>query len=78
MDYGFGWAWSALGLLLMNLGWAGLRVLEPIPNTDLYLSATATTPASAGWYLMAGMTCTLFPGRRRLAPPVTPDRLAPC
>ena len=34
MGYGFDWAWSGLGLVFMGLGWAGLRILEPIPNTD--------------------------------------------
>ena len=33
MGYGFGWAWSVLDLAFMGLGWAGLRILEPIPNT---------------------------------------------
>ena len=34
MGYGFDWAWSGLGLVFMGLGWAGLSILEPIPNTD--------------------------------------------
>ena len=33
MGYGFDWAWSGLGLVFVGLGWARLRVLEPIPNT---------------------------------------------
>ena len=33
MGYGFDWAWSGLGLVLMGLGWAELKILEPIPNT---------------------------------------------
>ena len=33
MGYGFEWAWSGLGLVFMGLGWAGLKILEPIPNT---------------------------------------------
>ena len=31
--YGFDWAWSGMGLVFMGLGWAGLRILGPIPNT---------------------------------------------
>ena len=33
MGYGFGWAWSGLGLVFMDLGWVGLRILEPMTNT---------------------------------------------
>ena len=33
MGYGFGWAWSGLGLVFMGLNGAGLSILEPIPNT---------------------------------------------
>ena len=33
MGYRFDWAWSGLGLVFMGLGWAELRILEPIPNT---------------------------------------------
>ena len=33
MGYGFDWAWSGLGLVFMGLGWAGMRIIEPIPNT---------------------------------------------
>ena len=35
MGYGFDWALSGLGLVFMGLGWAGLRILEPILNTGL-------------------------------------------
>ena len=35
MGYGFDWAWSGLGLVFMGLGWAGLRILEPMANTAL-------------------------------------------
>ena len=35
MGYGFDWAWSGLGLVFMGLGWAGLRILEPVPNYGL-------------------------------------------
>ena len=35
MGYGFEWARSGLGLVLMGLCWAGLRMLEPIPNTAM-------------------------------------------
>ena len=34
MGYGFHWAWSELGLVFMGLGWAELRILEPMTNTD--------------------------------------------
>ena len=35
MGYGFDWVWSGLGLVFMGLGWAGLRILEPMANTGL-------------------------------------------
>ena len=33
MGYGFDWAWSGLSLVFMSLGWAGLRILEPMTIT---------------------------------------------
>ena len=33
VGYRFDWAWSGLGLMFIGLGWAGLRILEPIANT---------------------------------------------
>ena len=33
MGYGFDWAWSGLGLVFMGLGWAVLRIFEPMTNT---------------------------------------------
>ena len=39
MGHGFDWAWSGLGLVFTDLSWTGLRILEPIPNTGLYLSS---------------------------------------
>ena len=33
MGYGFDWALSGLGLVFMGLGWAVLRILEPMTNT---------------------------------------------
>ena len=33
MGYGFDWTWSGLGLVFM--GWAGLRIVEPMTNTDI-------------------------------------------
>ena len=43
MGYGFDWAWSGLGLVFMGLGWAGLKILEPIPNTGAWGLSLAKT-----------------------------------
>ena len=40
MGYGFEWAWSGLGLVFMGLGWAGLRILDPMTNTGVVAEET--------------------------------------
>ena len=44
MDYGFGQAWFGLSLVFMGLGWAGLRILKPIPNTAPTVELEPTSP----------------------------------
>ena len=46
--YGFNWAWSGLGLVFMGLDWAGLRVLEPIPNAAPNISRVVSVTYIAG------------------------------
>ena len=43
MGYGFDWASSGLGLVFKGLGWARLRIFEPMTKTGLRLNKSEQT-----------------------------------